>query len=42
MEHMGAFAEVFGYTPDQYRALSFTDYERLLRYLEERNRRMRG
>jgi hypothetical protein len=33
---MGLFADVFGYTPDEYRALTVADFGVLLEYLKER------
>lgn len=32
---MPEFAEAFGYTPTEFRALSFADYRRLMRHLAE-------
>ena len=39
MEDIGRFAETFGYTPDEFRALSWPDYLLLHGYLEQRERR---
>jgi hypothetical protein len=38
---MPLFAETFGYTPEQFRALRLDDFTLLQRYLEERNRERR-
>ena len=38
MSHLGAFAEVFGYTPTEYRALTYRDYHALVEYLVARER----
>jgi hypothetical protein len=46
---MPAFAEMFGYTPTEYRALSFADWWSLRRYIDQKakaddraNRRREG
>jgi hypothetical protein len=39
MDAMGLFAQEFGYTPDQYRAMKLRDRNGLMQYLADRQRR---
>lgn len=36
---MGPFAETFGYTPAEFRALAFADFQRLTKHLIDRAER---
>ena len=39
MEWLGPFAEVYGYTPSEFRALQFRDFRRLTKHLADRAER---
>jgi hypothetical protein len=42
MDAMGVFAEAFGFTPEEFRAISMEDRRRLVRYLREKQERIEG
>jgi len=42
MEYMGAFADMFGYTPAEYRALTHRDYLRLKSYVDAQQKERGG
>lgn len=42
MEWLGPFAEAFGYTPGEFRALRFADFQLLVKHLGDRVERARA